>query len=36
MNGGLGGAEEEWENFNATFKDAFEVTYDKAKKLNLF
>ena len=36
MNSGLGGTEEEWENFNATFKNAFEVTYDKAKKLNLF
>lgn len=36
MNGGLGGAEEEWENFNQIFKDAFGITYDEAKQLNLF
>ena len=36
MNGGLGGVEEEWENFNQTFKDAFGITYDEAKQLNLF
>lgn len=36
MNGGVGGPEEQWENFNATFKDTFGISYDEAKQLNLF
>lgn len=36
MNAGLGGPEEQWENFNATFKDTFGISYDEAKQLNLF
>lgn len=36
MNGGVGGPEEQWENFNATFKDTFGISYDEAKQLNFF
>ena len=36
MNGGVGGPEEQWENFNATFKDTFGFSYDEAKQLYLF
>lgn len=33
MNGGLG---EEWETFDAIFKEIFGISYDKAKNLSLF
>lgn len=36
MNGGLGNEEEEWETFDATFKEIFGISYDKAKNLSLF
>lgn len=36
MNGGIGSPEEEWEIFNTTFKEVFGISYDEAKKLNLF
>lgn len=36
MNGGIGSPEEEWETFNATFKEVFGVSYDEAKQIDLF
>ena len=36
MNGGVGGSEEQWENFNATFKDTFGISYDEAKFLDRY
>lgn len=36
MNSGIGDAEDQWENFEQIFKDAFGITYNEAQQLNLF
>lgn len=36
MNGGIGDVEERWETFYNSFEEAFGISYEDAKQLNLF